>query len=152
MRYVVSLFIFITFLNIGCQKDEESKKLADYLKTYNKEIKKYKVICVVPVDGCTPCINPILAYAKNANNDFLLVMTSMFKKTVKNKIEAIGFEHSNYISDADNHAVELGLVTPVSPCYYFMEDGKIVKKYDLRKTSNPDGIIDEIDEFLSVNK
>jgi hypothetical protein len=149
MRTFITIFIpfFIVFLS-GCVKDPESEKLAIYLNTFNLKSDTYKVICFVPIDGCGTCINPSLNYAKHEKHGFLLIMTSMFRKSIENTLEKTEINPDLCILDSGNMAVNQGLVSSMAPLFYFLENGAIVKKFDLSKTSNINGVIEEVDEFL----
>ncbi len=148
MKKLILILILIVSCFHACNKDQESSKLKDYLKTYNLNINDYKVICFVPVDGCGPCINPSLNYARNARQDYLLVMSSMFRKSIDNTIERVQISNKNYVSDYNNLAQETGMVTPFAPCYYFLRYGEIIRKYDLTQTNDKTGILSELEQFF----
>ena len=139
--------LMISFL-IGCTDDSETKRLSGYLDRLGKEISEYKVVCIVPADGCGSCIASSLEYSKTAGEDFLLILTSIFEKSIKQIIDTYKIDPEGVIFDHDNLAVSYQLVIPTAPCYYFIEKGKVVRVVDLSKTYDKSGILKEVDEFL----
>jgi hypothetical protein len=148
MKNICLLISFLLILISGCGANKETTNLENYLKSFNLNINDYKVICIVPVDGCGSCIDPSLKYAKDTRKDYLLIMSSMFKKSIEYTIERLQINSKNYISDNNNLAQEAGLVTAFAPCYYFLRYGEVVKKFDLSKTNNKTGILDEVEQFF----
>ena len=144
-RCLMIMLSLITF--IGCT-DKETPKLDNYLKSFNVKIYKYKVVCIVPVDGYGRFINPSLEYARNSRMDFLLILSSKYKKSIDNTIDRVQILNTNYISDPENLAQQNGLVTTFAPCYYFLRLGKVIKKYDLAQTANKSEILNEVERFF----
>lgn len=149
MMKIIRLILLLSVFHIqACTRDKETNNLEKYLQSFNKNINDYKVICFVPVDGCGSCINPSLTYARDAREDYLLVMTSMFRKSIDNTIERVQIMNNNYISDPENIGQQKGLVTPFAPCYYFLRLGEVIKKYDLAQTGNKSEILNEVERFF----
>ncbi len=144
------LVIFLLFiLSFGCKTDKEYEKLNNYLKSFNLNIINYKVICIIPVDGCGSCIDPSLNYAKNHHKKFLLVMSSIYKKSVDFTIERVQIKHTNYISDFHNLASKMGLTSEIAPYFYFLKDGFIFKKVDWSTTPDKVNILKEVEKYLA---
>jgi len=142
-------FLIITlFWILGCSVNEETKIISGYLEGYGKDISNYRLICFVPADGCSSCIEPSLEYSETAGADFLLVLTSLYSKSIHNTVEAYHLDMDRILVDAGNKAVSLQLLLPTAPCFYFIEDGRVVKKADLSKTYDKTGILTEADRFL----
>lgn len=139
------MLLFVMF--IGCT-DKETIKLDNYLKSYNYNINDYKVICIVPVEGCGYCIDSSLKYAQGARNDFLLIMSARFKKSLDITSERLNLAYKKNMIDSINSAYDAGLVSEFSPCYYFLRYGEVVKKVDLSKFSNKNEIFDEVEQFF----
>ena len=118
MKKITILTLFLTFALSSCNV-KETKKLDSFLKPYGINILNYKVICFVPADGCGSCIGPSINYSKTANKNFLLVMSSIYKKSMDYIVKLEQIDVSNIILDSQNLAAENGLVSIVSPCYYF---------------------------------
>jgi hypothetical protein len=125
--------------------------LDNYIKSFNLNIKNYKVICFVAVDGCGSCIDPSLNYAKAEHENFLLVLTSIHKKSIDYTIERIHINHNNFIIDHKNLACKNGLSTQIAPCFYFLRNGKVDKKVDLSTIPDKVSILKEVDDYLKKN-
>jgi hypothetical protein len=148
MKKITILILFLTFA-LSCCNVKETKKLDLYLKPYGINIIDYKVICIVPADGCGSCIDPSINYSRSANKNFLLVMSSIYKKSMDSIIELKQINVSNIVLDSENLAAENGLVSFVSPCFYFLKNGRIIKKVDLNLTYDKTSVFTEVDKFLS---
>jgi hypothetical protein len=132
----------------ACSVNPETKVISEYLEGYGKDISNYRVICFVPADGCNSCIEPSLKYSETAGENFLLVLTSLYSKSIHNTVEAYHLDIDRILVDAKNKAVSLQLLLPTAPCFYFIEDGRVAKKADLSKTYDKTGILSEADRFL----
>lgn len=149
MKNICLLISFLLILISGCGANKETTNLENYLKSFNLNINDYKVICIVPVDGCGSCIDPSLNYAKNHHKKFLLVMSSIYKKSVDFTIERVQIKHTNYISDFHNLASKMGLTSEIAPYFYFLKDGFIFKKVDWSTTPDKVNILKEIEKYLA---
>ena len=147
-RYIT--IIFISFLFLGCAKNNESERLSNYLQGFNDQIQNYKVVCILPADGCSSCIKPTIDYSKIANGDFLLILTSYYKKSIKDIIEDNGLDSTKIKMDSKNLASIKQLVWVTAPCYYFIRNGKVIKVVDLSKVDDKFAIIKEADNFLNT--
>lgn len=144
------LYFSILILSIfSCTNKNETKSLSTFLQIYSEDIKNYKVICFIPSDGCTSCIYPSVDYSKKAGKDFLLVLSSRFKKSINYIKEFKQIEESKSISDSLNLAERSGFVSQVSPSFYFLKNGHIVKIVDLSNTLDKTSILKEVEKFLS---
>jgi hypothetical protein len=148
MKNVILLTIILTFA-ISCVKVEESKKLYSYLESFGVDLKNYKVVCFVPVDGCGSCIDPSINYSKNASNDFLLVLSSYHTKSIDFIIETKKLNKSKIVCDSKNLAEINQLVSFPSPFFYFVKKGRIFKTFDLSKTPDKVSVLKEVDKYLS---
>ena len=117
VRFIAFVFSMIF---LGCHSEKTTNELENYLSSFNLKIHNYKVICIVPVDGYGKYINPSLNYAKESRSDFLLVMSSNFKKSIENTKERVQYLSKNYISDYNNLARSKELVDTYSPTFYFV--------------------------------
>jgi hypothetical protein len=151
MRKFLFLSLIVASIT-GCTVNRETKILSAYLDSFGKNINTYKVVCIVPADGCGSCIAPSLEYSKTASGDFLLILTSVFEKSIKQIIDTYRIDPEGGILDHDNLAVSYQLVIPTAPCYYFIEKGKVVRVADLSKTYDKTGILTEVDKFLGKGK
>jgi hypothetical protein len=146
-KYILILPVLITVFACN-SKDDRSKNLSDYLNFHNLNIKNYNVICFVPVDGCGSCIDPTLNYTKDADKSFLLILTSIGKKSISYTIERAQLKDVPLILDSTNLAVKNELTTDFAPCYYFIKNGTLVKKVDLNLLHDKSSILKEVDDFL----
>jgi len=147
MRKCIFLVLTLFWIS-GCSVNEETKVISGYLEGYGKNITNYRIVCFVPADGCSSCIEPSLKYSVTAGKDFLLVLTSLYNKSIHSIIEAYHFDMERIVIDEKNQAVSLQLLLPTAPSFYFIEDGVVVKKADLSKTYDKTGILTEVNKFL----
>ncbi len=150
MRNKQLLILLLFILSLGCTNSDPTM-LDNYIKSFNLNIKNYKVICFVAVDGCGSCIDPSLNYAKAEHENFLLVLTSIHKKSIDYTIERIHINHNNFIIDHKNLACKNGLSTQIAPCFYFLRNGKVDKKVDLSTIPDKVSILKEVDDYLKKN-
>jgi hypothetical protein len=149
MEKRICLYIAISIILSACKQDEnETKKLQNYLNSFSEQITDYKVICFVPVDGCESCIDPSLNYSNAADKGLLLVLSSIYKKTISKTIERIGIKRKSLICDAKDKAYADGFVSEIAPCYYFLKDGCVIKKVDLSTIADKKSILVEVHKYL----
>jgi hypothetical protein len=127
----------------------DTRRLDMYLASFGEDIKDYKVICFVPVEGCDNCISPALGYSKKASKDFLLVLCSLYNKSIDFTIRQNELDRSEIILDSHNLAASSGLVQLTAPCYYFITNGRVVKIEDSSTTFDKISVLNEVDVFLS---
>ncbi len=147
MKLNILLFIYIT-LAISCSKDDETKKLTSFMESFSVNLKSYKVVCFVPADGCFDCIDPTLTYSKKGNNSYLMVLSSLYTKSIDGIIEFKNIDRSKIVIDDTNLAASLGLVPFTAPSYYFLKKGHIIKSIDATGAADKNSIIEEVDKFL----
>lgn len=63
-KLLFTFLILACFYSISCKKDEDTLKIQAFVQSFSLNVENYKVICIVPVDGCASCIDPSLNYAK----------------------------------------------------------------------------------------
>ena len=78
----------------------------------------------------------------------MLVLTSLYSKSIHNTVEAYHLDTDRILVDEKNKAVSLKLLLPTAPCFYFIEDGIVQKRADLSKTYDKTGILSEVSRFL----
>ena len=61
----------------------------------------------------------------------MLVLTSLFSKSIRNTVETYHLDTGRMLVDEKNKAVSLQLLLPTAPCFYFIEDGIVQKRADL---------------------
>jgi len=98
MRFCYFLVIII-FRITGCSVNKETRIISEYLEGYGKEISSYKIICFVPADGCSSCIEPSLNYSLTAGEDYLLVLTSLYSKSIHNTVETYHLDTGRMLVD-----------------------------------------------------
>jgi hypothetical protein len=146
-----TLFIIIAFIFIlGCSTDAGTKKLNTFLQTFSVDIKNYKIVCFVPADGCHSCIDPTINYyCKKNDRKFLIILSSSYKKSIDFIIETMKINTSGIITDDKNLAAKNQLVkTSIAPYFYFLEDGHVIKEYDVQTTFDKTSILKEVDKYL----
>lgn len=147
MKLFTVYFLLILF-TFNCKNDIKTKDLDYFLHSYGADIKDYRVVCIVPADGCSSCIDPSLDYSLKYKNGFLLVLSSIYKKSINEILNSKKLDTAKVMLDPKNLSVSMGLVSIVSPCYYFLRDGKIVKIADMIYSTDKVGVLKEVDLFL----
>ena len=140
--------VILTFM-LGCGTDNETKQLSLYLDSFGYNLEDYKVIAFVPADGCANCIRSTLDFAKKANGNFLMVLSSISEKTNNHIIKVNHVDSSKIIIDSHNLAAKMKLVPLIAPCYYFIENGRIDHSIDLTIISDKNIIIKEVEKFIA---
>jgi hypothetical protein len=148
-KLLFTFLILACFYSISCKKDEDTLKIQAFVQSFSLNVENYKVICIVPVDGCASCIDPSLNYAKKNSKGFLLVMSSIYKKSIDYTIDRIQLNHENFISDYHNLALKSGLSTEIAPCFYFLRKGVLIKKVDLFPLTDKTSILKDVDKYLA---
>lgn len=124
MKFFKGICILVIFMT-RCSGDEFTPRIKCYLKEFGKSIADYRIICISPAEGCSTCIDPSLEYSRTAGDDFLLVLTSVYEKSIRFTIKTKMLDSTRIVIDHDNLAVSYQLVIPTAPCYYFIEKGKV---------------------------
>lgn len=148
MKSLWPVFLLLFLIILSCTVNPETKIIAKYLDSYGKELKDYKVICFVPADGCDICIEPSLRYSVTAENEFLLVLISRYWKSIRSIIEQYHLDLDKILVDEENKVVNLGLLIPTAPCFYFIKDGVVVIRADLSKTYDKEAVLIEVSRFI----
>jgi len=144
------LFFLLCLLTVSCKQDKMMVSLNDFTKNYQISSKNYKVICFLPADGCSSCIDPTLNYVQNANEEFLMVLSYYENKESMNGILASkNINRSTVLIDTDHLAIKNFLVTPIAPCFYFLRKGRVIKKVDLTDTYDKTSVLKEVEEYIA---
>lgn len=145
----VFLISIILFCTLSCGEANETKRLESYLNSFGYDIKSFKIVCFVPADGCNACIDPFLEYSKKSRNEYLLVLSSIYIKSIDFIIGQKSIEETKILSDSKNLAASSGLVHIIYPMIYFLKNGSVVKIADTSNISDKISLLKEIDTFLS---
>lgn len=145
MKRVIFFTILLSLLS--CINSDKNNKLRLFLQNFDTDINRYKVICFIPVDGCYTCINPAIDLSKNPNKGLLIILSSIYQKSIDEVIE-FGKIKTENVTDNKNLAVNMGLVTNIAPCYYFLKNGKIKRIFDISTTYDKTSIISEVEKYL----
>lgn len=147
MNKLLLFFIQIIIFS-SCSNIQVNKNLESYFDSYNINIKKFKVISFVPIEGCSSCIAPTIDYSRKADSSFLIVLSSISEKTIDYFIERNNLYKSIIIRDFQNLATENGFVPITAPKYYFLKNGKVIKSIDLTNIEDKYSIIREVETYL----
>ncbi len=144
------LFLLLCLFTISCNNNEGKDNLRDFTNNYHINSKKYKVICFLPADGCSHCIDPTLDYMQVSGEKFLLVLSYYEKKeSVDEVLKTRHINRSKVLIDTDHIAIKNLLMTPIAPCFYFLKRGRVVKKIDLTNTSDKSSVLKEVEEYIA---
>lgn len=147
MKKIVLFSAIAICLNCCCKTDI-AQCLKSYLNSFGYDLIKLKVVCIVPADGCVSCINPFLDYSKNSNNGYLLVLSSIYEKSIDYIIEVKEFDKTRILCDSEDLAVSKGLVNVISPMVYFIKDGHLLKVVDTSTVPDRTSLVNEMNTFL----
>lgn len=142
----------VVLLLCGCVKSRETDRLDSYLQTFGYNIEDYRIVCFVPVDGCSSCIAPTLNFSQKTRSDFLLVLSSIYTKSVNHVLEIGEFEDVKLICDTRNDAEISGFVQTIAPSYYYLKNGRIIKKVDSSKTLDKASVLADVENFLNLQE
>ncbi len=146
-----SIYLLITFFTFSCSNFSKTKDLKSYLQHFDTDLIDYKIICIVPADGCGSCIDRTLKFSKKTKNDLLLIITSIYNKSIESTLKLYQIEKSAIISDNQNLAISNGLVQLISPCIYLIKSGKVIQVIDLSNDKDQDRIFEKVEKHLSVS-
>jgi hypothetical protein len=87
-----------------------------------------KVVLFVPLEGCNPCINKMLKFAKSNfdNNNFIFVISDYRVKLMKIKLGMDSIYPDNLIIDSTALAIRLNLIN-ARPVAYLLNENGIIK-------------------------
>ena len=142
------LFISLATIFITCGRTDDTKRLKSYLSTWGYDICKFRIVCFIPVDGCVSCINPFLDYSKNHYDCYLLVLYSIYEKSISHTIAAKGLDSKRVLSDAKNEAIKHGLGDFTYPVVYFIKDGSDTREENTSTVPDKAVLFSEMNRFL----
>lgn len=122
----MSKFIAILFITLfsACQP-KESKILTEFLSANGVTDLSYKAVVIVPLEGCAPCINKTIEYAKTSVDSDVIFVIETFgsQKSLKMKFNQNQLK-SNIIVDHDDALIKDGLAITY-PVLYLMKQNSI---------------------------
>lgn len=142
------IFLLFSILFISCSSRNVTKGLKEYLSIFEKDIDKFKIVCIIPVDGCKSCILPSLNYFVEEKDECLLVLASYYTKSLNQILEQRNLNISNILVDYKNISGSMKLVFDTAPSIYFLRNGNVIRKVDLSKISDQKFDFMEIDKHL----
>jgi hypothetical protein len=134
---------------IACGKSDDTKRLKSYLSAWGHDIRNFKIVCFVPVDGCVSCINPFLDYSKDSEDCYLLVLNSIYEKSIKHAISIKGLDSNRILSDAKILGIVYGLVDAIYPSVYFIKEGSVISVVNASTVPDKTVLFNEMNRVLS---
>ncbi len=121
-KYSIGLFILFT----SCLTDPFQREAA--VLSEFKISTEVKYVVIVPVEGCTSCVNEGLKFGeRNSNNPNVIVILTDNKSEKSTKLKAGEMlTGKSVILDSENKFVEAGLVQ-YNPLIFYLSSGKIQK-------------------------
>lgn len=147
-KIIGTILLTIFFLTLNCSLNRESVALSNYLMELNVKKEDYRIICIVPVDGCYTCLEPAIKYLQKSHPAYLLILTSNFEKSINRLIDSKKLPLNKIIIDSNNLAIKNQLIFMTSPSFFFLNHGKLRKKVDLSETIDTAKVFKEINTFL----
>lgn len=147
MKLALKVFLF-AFTVCSCSNTDESKRLENYLSEFNRNINEFKVISFVPANGCNSCVMPTLEFSRGENDNYLLVISSISKKTINHVIQIYKLNESKIVKDTLDLAAKAGFVPLTAPSYFFLKNGHIEKVLDLSNESDKLSSLTEVKDYL----
>lgn len=146
------LWITLANMFIACGKSDDTKRLKSYLSAWGHDIRNFTIICFVPADGCVSCINPFLDYSKDSEDCYLLVLNSIYKKSISYTIAAKGLDSNRALGDSKNEAIKRGLGDFTYPVVYFIKDGSVARVENTSTVPDKTVLFSEMNRFLNYCK
>ncbi len=144
---LICISLAITF--ISCvETGTTTKRLKSYLSSWGYDIRDFRIICLIPADGCVSCINPFLDYSKDSSEGFLLALTSIFEKSIEYTIEVKGLDETKILCDMTNNGIIHGLGDVIYPTIYFIENGHVFKVVNTSTLPDKAALFDEMNKAL----
>lgn len=142
----------LAIMFIACGESDDTKRLKSYLSAWGHDISNFTIVCFVPVDGCVSCINPFLDYSKDSEDCYLLVLNSIYEKSIRYTIAAKGLDIKRVLGDAKNDAIKHGLGDFTYPVVYFVKDGSVTRVENTSTVPDKAVLFSEMNRFLNYCK
>lgn len=144
------LLVLILVCSPGCKESTEVSEVNEICRRFNIS-KDYPAssIILVPVSGCSSCIQPTLMFTmanSNRLNNTFFIITDFGDKRIEQYFGKEYERSANILSDSQGYIYKLepGLTGPI---IFFLKKGKLVEKSFIN--SSNDSII--FDRLLSSN-
>lgn len=144
----IKAYLIIAIIGFSCYSNHNTQELSSYLKMFNKDINNYKLICIVPADGCASCIRPTLNFFEQHREECLLVLSSNFSKSINFILDKVDVDTKNVLMDHKNVARDMNIVFMTSPCIYFVNKGKVIRKIDFTEISDQESVFKDIQKHI----
>jgi len=137
---ILSAFLFISCIGIGCKEKTAKEKEAEYLNNVVSKIGsagQYKWVVILPGLGCHGCIQEGEAFMQKniGNKNIYFVLTKVESlKILQNKINVKVQDHTNIFLDKDN-AIRIPSDNNIYPCIIQM-NGENLKDYQFQAPYN----------------
>lgn len=144
----IKAYLIIPILCMGCYSNNNTKELGSYLRIFNKDLNNYKLVCIVPADGCSSCILPTLNFFEQERKSCLLVLSSNFSKSINFILEHVNVRADELLLDYKNIARDMDIVFITAPSIYFVNHGKVINKIDLSEINDQETVFKDIEKHL----
>ena len=136
----------------NCGNRDKTKDLEFYIHSFGVDLNDFYIVCIVPIDGCESCISKALLFSKDEKNRVLLIVTSLYSKSINSILRQYQINNSTIITDNRNLAISMGLVQTLAPSLYLLKDGKVIKVLDLSNVIDQESAIKEAKMHLNSSK
>ena len=145
------LIISILFFSCNDAINSNLSKLRKIEEIYQKNIisNQNVVYLIIPVEGCSYCIEPTIEFAKkNRKNERILYVLADFRiKLIRVKFELKDEIIENVIIDSKGYAYTLNLVNTMPVAYFLNEKGVLIDSLEVN-FNNRDMIYARIFKFI----
>lgn len=145
----LTVFAFILVFILSCTKNNDIERLNQLLSNYKFSLSNYSVVCIIPADGCSSCINKTIGYFNDNNPDVLLILTSHHKKSIEKVISDHNIIKRDLIIDNKSLAGFYQLANPIGPTIYLLKNSRLYRKLDTSEILARDDIPQMIGKFIN---
>jgi len=118
----LACFLSLAIVLSSCQRNEKYELLLEYLDEKGYEITGDKAVFVIPLEGCAPCIENTIKYARITDNEniIFILQTLGSEKNLRMRYPEAESQN-NVIIDHNDELVKNGLAM-TSPVLYLLEE------------------------------
>lgn len=133
-KFVFAFFIILS-LSSSCnlKSFDKGKILRTILTESKKEIRDYKAIVIIPLEGCGTCYDISVSFmTKNINNQEICFIISHYSPVYGSIKSIIDMNNGNVIDNYNSDLIQSKLVG-TTPVVYFVNEGELIEERALTK-------------------
>lgn len=142
-------YAFVLIFLISCTGNQDIERLNQLLRNYDYNLSNYRVVCIIPTDGCSSCIDKSIGYFKDNNMKILLILSSHQQKSIERVISDHTVIKKDLIKDKNGLAGYYQLVNPTGPTIYLLKNSRLYKKLDSAEILARDDIPQMVSLFIN---